>query len=84
MKIELGKNMKLGSLKSGRDGILVVVDKKLTKAVKVESIAKTMQIALDSWKEISPKLIEVYEQLNSSTVEGEFSLVLEDLAATLP
>lgn len=76
--------MKLGSLKNGRDGTLIVVDRTLTKAVKVASIATTMQIALDAWSEISPKLEEVYSALNAGNVEGEFSLVIEDLAAPLP
>ena len=41
--------MKLASLKSGRDGQLVVVSRDLSRAVAVTDIAATMQQALDDW-----------------------------------
>jgi fumarylacetoacetate (FAA) hydrolase len=55
--------MKLASLRSGRDGELVVVDKALQKAVRVPEIAPTMQAALDRWSETAPLLREVYDSL---------------------
>jgi len=48
--------MKLASLKSGRDGKLIVVSRDLTRAVSAESIAPTLQAALDNWAECEPKL----------------------------
>lgn len=55
--------MKLASLKEGRDGTLVVVDKALQNAVKVPEIATTLQEALDRWSETSPKLQKAYDAL---------------------
>lgn len=65
--------MKLASLRHGRDGILVVVDKALKRAVKVEQIAPTLQSALDRWSEVAPRLEETYAALNKGQVAGEFA-----------
>ena len=52
--------MKLASLKGPtRDGTLVVVDRGLHRAVKVEGIAPTMQHALEHWEEACPRLLDV-------------------------
>ena len=59
--------MKLASLKHGRDGQLIVVNSDLSKAVKVQHIAQTMQNALDNWAEIAPKLQETYDALENGT-----------------
>jgi fumarylacetoacetate (FAA) hydrolase len=48
--------MKLASLKSGRDGRLVVVSDDLTKCVDASSVAPTMQAALDDWARCEPLL----------------------------
>jgi len=48
--------MKLASLKSGRDGRLVVVSSDLTRCRAVPDIAPTMQTALDEWENIWPRL----------------------------
>ena len=51
--------MKLASLKEGgRDGTLIVVNRTMSKAVKVPDTAPTMQAALDNWAETEPALIE--------------------------
>jgi len=63
--------MKLASLKKGRDGALVVVNRDLTKAISAADIAETMQDALDNWAETAPKLQALYEDLNAGRVEGE-------------
>lgn len=77
--------MKLGSLKAGRDGKLVVVNRALTHAIEVSSIAKTMQDALDSWSEVEPKLSEMYRALNqNSSIQGAFKLEPSKLASPLP
>lgn len=76
--------MKFASLKSGRDGALVVVSRDLSKAVKVSDIAPTLQAALDDWERLESRLQAVYDALNAGTAETAFPLVLEDLAAPLP
>ena len=54
--------MKLASIDNDtRDGQLVVVNKDLSKAVKVAEIALTMQNAIDNWKETEPKLQKIFE-----------------------
>ena len=62
--------MKLASLKHGRDGKLVVVSKDLSKYVSAENIAPTMQMALDNWADAEPKLIALYDELESGAVAG--------------
>jgi fumarylacetoacetate (FAA) hydrolase len=58
--------MKLATLKNGeRDGVLVVVDRKLATCVRVPQIAKTLQQAIESWSASAPKLAAVYDQLNA-------------------
>ncbi|GHB65176.1 2-keto-4-pentenoate hydratase [Psychrosphaera saromensis] len=63
--------MKLASLKSGRDGKLVVVNNTLTKMVSATDIAPTMQAALDDWDNVEPKLNALYADLESGDVVGE-------------
>ena len=53
-------SMKLASLKSGRDGSLVVVSRNLAHCVAADGIALTLQAALDSWGDTAPRL----KQLN--------------------
>jgi fumarylacetoacetate (FAA) hydrolase len=48
--------MKLGSLKSGRDGRLVVVSRDLAWCADATHIAPTLQAALDSWEHVAPQL----------------------------
>ena len=48
--------MKLGSLKSGRDGRLVVVSDDLAWCADAEHIAPTLQAALDDWAAVEPQL----------------------------
>ncbi|RTZ14417.1 FAA hydrolase family protein [Vibrio aquaticus] len=67
--------MKLASLKNNsRDGLLVVVNKALTKCVAVPEIAQTMQQALDDWQDVEAQLQEIYVALNNGelTQEMEF------------
>jgi fumarylacetoacetate (FAA) hydrolase len=81
--------MKLASLKEGgRDGSLIVVNRELSRAVRVPQIAPTLQRALEDWSVIAPRLNAVYEQLQSGadSVEGQavFALDTSMLAAPLP
>lgn len=77
--------MKLASLKSGgRDGLLVVVSRDLTRAVPVPDIAPTLQSALDDWEETSSFLAEVAELLEAGPVGGEIPFDPAAAAAPLP
>ena len=48
--------MKLGSLKNGRDGRLVVVSNDLAWCADATHIARTLQAALDNWQSVAPQL----------------------------
>ena len=75
--------MKLASLKHGRDGKLVVVNKDLTKAALVEDIAPTMQAAIDDWAALEPKLRTAAAELENGTRES-FDFAPENCASPLP
>ena len=76
--------MKLASLKHGRDGRLVIVSQDLARAVAVSDIAVTLQAALDSWAEISPKLAERSAILNEGRAKDAFAFEPARAAAPLP
>jgi len=76
--------MKLASLKSGRDGKLIVVSRDLSRAVSAESIAPTLQAALDNWAECEPKLTALFDKLQMGKVNGEFAFDTTEAAAPLP
>ncbi len=61
--------MKLASLKSGRNGKLVVVSDDLIWYVDALAICSTLQEALDGWRVISPKLEALARQLEDNSVE---------------
>ena len=64
--------MKLATLKDGtRDGRLIVVDRGLKKYVPCEGIAKTLQEALDSWKDCSAALKSLSTELNEGALDCE-------------
>ncbi|SDD60939.1 fumarylacetoacetate hydrolase family protein [Aquimonas voraii] len=81
--------MKLASLKEGgRDGSLIVVNRELSRAVRVPQIAPTLQRALEDWSVTAPRLNAVYEQLQAGadSIEGQtvFAFDTAALAAPLP
>ncbi|MBL4772964.1 MAG: fumarylacetoacetate hydrolase family protein [Alcanivoracaceae bacterium] len=77
--------MKLATLNNGsRDGQLVVVNRVGTNAVIVESIATSMQEALDNWAEVLPQLTEVYDKLNNNEITDVFDLDVKMLNAPMP
>ena len=76
--------MKLASLKSGRDGALVVVSRDLTRCLTVTDIARTMQLAIEHWPQIAPRLLEVYDQLNAGTAAYVMRFDPGSCAAPLP
>jgi fumarylacetoacetate (FAA) hydrolase len=63
--------MKLASLKSGRDGRLVVVTRALARCAPAEGIAPTLQAALESWDEAEPRLRALALDLEAGKVEGQ-------------
>ncbi|KGI78467.1 fumarylacetoacetate hydrolase family protein [Oleiagrimonas soli] len=77
--------MKLGSLKAGgRDGTLIVVSRDLTRAVKADGIAATLQAALEDWSNAAPRLNALYDALNEGKADGAFDLDETVLASPLP
>jgi len=77
--------MKLASIDNKtRDGQLVVVNKELTKAVKVPEIAETMQTAIDNWVDAENKLQRVYENLNSNKLSNTFDFSSVRVLAPIP
>ena len=76
--------MKLASLKSGRDGRLVLVSRNLARAVAVPDIAPTLQQALDDWSQTAPALQARYAQLNDGELETAFDFDPAHCDAPLP
>lgn len=76
--------MKLGSLRKGKDGQLVVVSKDLKKAVLAPEIAPTLQQAIDNWSNVEKKLKALYSNLNEGSIEDAFELDLRELHSPLP
>jgi len=63
--------MKLASLKSGRDGRLVVVSSDLHWCTDAGLVAPTLQYALDDWARCEPQLRALYEALTHEAVPRE-------------
>lgn len=77
--------MKLASLKgASRDGILIVVNRGLTHAVRVPHIAQTMQEAIERWDSVRAPLQEVSDQLNRNEAVGAFPVDADTLASPFP
>jgi fumarylacetoacetate (FAA) hydrolase len=75
--------LKLASLKSGRDGRLVVVDHSLERAADAREIAPTLQAALDRWHETELDLRALAADLECGRV-GSMRYSEADCAAPLP
>ncbi len=78
-----GEEVKLASLKSGRDGRLAVVSRDLARAVLAARIAPTMQAALDNWSGIAPALAARAEKLEARLL-GPLPFREDACAAPLP
>lgn len=76
--------MKLGSLKHGRDGRLVVISRDLRHAVDATAVAPTLQAVFDDWAGLSPALAELSQALDAGRAEGAFALDPAALASPLP
>ena len=63
--------MKLGSLKQGRDGRLVVVSGDLAWCADAGHVAPTLQAALDDWERIAPQLELLATDLAHGTIPKE-------------
>jgi fumarylacetoacetate (FAA) hydrolase len=75
--------MKLASLKSGRDGKLVVVSNDLAWYADAEHIAPTLQSALDDWDRIAPRLEALATDLEHEVIPRE-RFHEHDAASPLP
>lgn len=53
-----------------RDGELMIVSKDLSCACSAQTIAATLQQALDNWQDLAPQLQRKYEQLNKGEVDS--------------
>jgi fumarylacetoacetate (FAA) hydrolase len=77
--------MKLGSLKDKKlDGIPVVVSKNNQKAVKVDNIVPSIREAIENWDQTSPKLEQIYKDLNAGKASNAFSVNENDFHSPLP
>src|ERR1051326_2382385 len=76
--------MKLASLKSGRDGRLILVSRDLTRATPVPDSAPTLQAAWDAWADTAPKLAERAADLESNKTGEAFAFNPQECAAPLP
>jgi fumarylacetoacetate (FAA) hydrolase len=75
--------MKLASLRSGRDGRLVVVTRDLSRAADASSVAPTLQAALDRWDELEDPLCKLGDALDRGSV-ASFPFDPAACAAPLP
>jgi fumarylacetoacetate (FAA) hydrolase len=75
--------MKLASLKSGRDGRLVVVSSDLAWFTDARSVAPTLQAALDDWERCEPLLRGLADSLEHGSVPKE-RFHEHDAASPLP
>jgi fumarylacetoacetate (FAA) hydrolase len=81
--------VKLASLKGpGRDGTLCVVDRAMSRAVKVGALAPTLQHALEHWDEAAPRLADLGRALEAGAERHAFdftqALAQGRVAAPLP
>jgi len=77
--------MKLATIKNNtRDGQLVVVNRDLSKAVKVENIANTLQQAMDNWSTTARQLEEVYKNLQAGNMDDAFDFETREAMAPIP
>jgi fumarylacetoacetate (FAA) hydrolase len=76
--------MKLASLRHGRDGRLVVVSRDLKTMLPVDQLCPTLQMALDSWAVMAPKLQAASDALNKGEAAGAIAYDPAKLHAPLP
>jgi fumarylacetoacetate (FAA) hydrolase len=62
--------VKLASLKGGRDGVLAVVSRDMSRCLRATSVAPTLQAALDDWARLAPPLEGLARELEAGN-QGE-------------
>ena len=75
--------MKLASLKSGRDGRLLVVSRDMSRAADAVAVASTLQAALDNWDAAAPRLTEIADALEAGRI-AHIPFAPEKCASPLP
>ncbi len=77
--------MKLASLpEGGRDGTLIVVSRNLSRAVRAEAVAPTLQVALENWAGLEADLAALAGRLEDGSASDIFELDCNALASPLP
>ena len=76
--------MKLASLKSGRDGQLLVVSRDLTRAAPASAVTTSLQAALDTWADSAPGLQALSNDLEAELLPEAFDFDPESCASPLP
>jgi fumarylacetoacetate (FAA) hydrolase len=77
--------MKLATLKDGsRDGQLIVVSKDLSSAHMAQTVAPTLQRALDDWTFYAPQLQDLYDSLNQNKARHAFAFKPAACMSPLP
>jgi fumarylacetoacetate (FAA) hydrolase len=76
--------MKLASLRSGRDGRLVVVDAHLRSYAPAGGVAATLQAALDDWERAGPRLRDLAAALEAHQAKDAQPFEPTACAAPLP
>src|SRR5688572_29251524 len=84
LRRQLEERVKLASLKSGRDGALILVSRDLSRCAPAGSIAPTLQRALDDWSETEPRLRELADALEAQRAPGTRAFDARTVAAPLP
>jgi len=75
--------VKLASLKSRRDGALILVSRDLTRAVAAGFVAPTLQSAIEDWDAVAPELQALAARLECGLRES-FPFREQDCASPLP
>lgn len=77
--------MKLATLRDGTaDGRLIVVSRDLRTATHAGSVVANLRLALESWDNIAPQLVALYDRLNGGAVDAAFEFPAAEVAAPLP
>lgn len=76
--------MKFASLRSGRDGVLLLVSRDLGRALHVPQVAPTLQRLLDNWDTLAPPLESLYLQLNHGERADSVAFDPDACASPLP
>jgi fumarylacetoacetate (FAA) hydrolase len=77
--------MKLASINNNtRDGSLLVVSRDLQLAASASDIALTLQVALDNWDELSPRLLERFDALNDRKLDDTIEFDQDAVLSPLP